>query len=252
MVLYFTGTGNSKYIAKRIADITGESLYSINDAIKSDTLFNSEDNKLIFSVPTYAWRIPKVVEDWINKSSFLPDTAVYFVMNCGGEIGNSEKYILKLCQKKSFRYMGISEIVMPENYLAMFSVPNEEQSKRIIAKREELIDSISNAIKSDTPLPHYKTNLSGKIMSSVINPLFYSLFVSDKKFTADKEKCISCGKCAKECPMNNVSMSDNKPTWNGNCTHCMACICGCEVSAVEYGKKSGRKVRYQCPHYGEE
>ena len=29
----------------------------------------------------------------------------------------------------------------------------------------------------------------------------------------------------------------------------MACICGCPVSAIEYGRKSQGKPRYQCPEY---
>jgi NAD-dependent dihydropyrimidine dehydrogenase PreA subunit len=248
MVLYFSGTGNSKYIAKRIAGITDDSLYSINDAIKSSALFNGEDNKIIFSVPTYAWRIPKIVEDWIIKSSFSVDTSVYFVMNCGGEIANSEKYLLKLCKNKDFKYMGCAEIVMPENYLAMFSVPTEEQSKRIISKREELIDSVASAIKEFKPLPAHSASLSEKLMSSVINPLFYTICVSDKKFRVSEEKCISCGKCTKECPLNNVILIDGKPTWNGNCTHCMACITTCPTEAIEYGKKSIGKPRYRCPY----
>ncbi len=247
MVLYFSGTGNSKYIAKRIAEITNDSIYSINDAIKSNTIFNGEDNKIIFSVPTYAWRIPKIVKDWINKSNFAPNTSVYFIMNCGGEIANSEKYLLKLCKNKDFKYMGCAEIVMPENYLAIFSVPNEEQSKRIIAKREDHINTLGEAIKSHMPFPAYKTNFTGKIMSSVINPMFYSLCVSDKKFTVDREKCTSCGKCTKECPLNNVALSDGKPVWHGNCTHCMACITICPTEAIEYGEKSKGKPRYRCP-----
>lgn len=248
MVLYFSGTGNSKYIAKRIADITNDTLYSINDAIKSNTVFNCDDSKLIFSVPTYAWRIPKVVEAWISKSKFANNTSAYFIMNCGGEIGNSEKYIRKLCKNTKLRFMGCAEIVMPENYLAMFSVPNEEQSKRMIAKKEDHINSLGEMIKSNTPLPDHKTNLSGKLMSAVINPTFYALCVSDKKFIADKEKCIACGKCAKECPLSNVIMADGIPTWNGNCTHCMACITCCPTEAIEYGEKSKGKPRYRCPY----
>ena len=39
MILYFSGTGNSKYAARRIADALGEPLLSLNDRIKSgDTL----------------------------------------------------------------------------------------------------------------------------------------------------------------------------------------------------------------------
>lgn len=248
MILYFSGTGNSKYIAKRIAEITDDSIYSINDAIKSSTLFSGEDNKIIFSVPTYAWRIPKIVEDWIIKSSFSADTSVYFVMNCGGEIANSEKYLLNLCKTKDFKYMGCAEIVMPENYLAMFSVPTEEQSKRIISKREKLIDSVANAIKELKPLPAHSASFSEKLMSSVINPLFYTICVSDKKFRVSEEKCISCGKCTKECPLSNVTLTDGKPMWNGNCTHCMACITICPTEAIEYGEKSKGKPRYRCPY----
>ncbi len=247
MVLYFTGTGNSKYIAKRIAEITDDTLYSINDALKSDSLFNCEDSKLTFVLPTYAWRIPTIVENWIAKSSFATDTVVYFIMNCGGEIGNSPKYISKLCKSKGFRYMGCAEVVMPENYLAMFTVPNEEQSHRIIDKREAQIESLGNTIKENSPLPDHKTNLTGRIMSTVINPLFYTLCVSDKKFNVDSNKCISCGKCVIECPINNVVLVDSKPKWNGSCTHCMACITICPTKAIEYGEKSKNKPRYRCP-----
>ena len=39
MILYFSGTGNSQYAARRIADALGEPLLSLNDRIKSgDTL----------------------------------------------------------------------------------------------------------------------------------------------------------------------------------------------------------------------
>ena len=64
MIFYFTGTGNSLYIAKRIAEITGDALVSMNDKIKqNDTQAIHTDNRLIFVVPTYGWRIPRIVGD---------------------------------------------------------------------------------------------------------------------------------------------------------------------------------------------
>jgi len=49
------------------------------------------------------------------------------------------------------------------------------------------------------------------------------------------------------CPLNNIRLNDSKPVWSKNCTHCMACICGCPSEAIEYGKRSRGKPRYQCP-----
>ena len=61
MIFYFTGTGNSLYIAKRIAGITGDALISMNDKIKqNDTQLIHIENRLVFVVPTYGWRIPRV------------------------------------------------------------------------------------------------------------------------------------------------------------------------------------------------
>lgn len=60
MVVYFSGTGNSKYVAKRIADSLQEKLLCMNERIKSsDTGPVKTGEKLVVVVPTYAWRIPR-------------------------------------------------------------------------------------------------------------------------------------------------------------------------------------------------
>ena len=80
-------------------------------------------------------------------------------------------------------------------------------------------------------------------MSGPVNPVFYRLFVKAAAFQAS-DACISCGQCAKRCPMNNITLVNGKPEWGGKCTHCMACICYCPAKAIEYGKKSVGKPRY--------
>ena len=69
MILYFSGTGNSKYVAKRIADALGDALVNLNDRIKSgDTSPVETGERVIIVTPTYAWRIPRVVRDWLRKT----------------------------------------------------------------------------------------------------------------------------------------------------------------------------------------
>ena len=84
MVLYFSGTGNSRYVAERIAVTLGEELLSMNDRIKAgDTSPVISAERLIIVTPTYAWRIPRIVRDWLAETDFPCGTQAWFVMSCG-------------------------------------------------------------------------------------------------------------------------------------------------------------------------
>lgn len=55
MILYFTGTGNSRYIAKRMKEKTSDDMICINDRIKrKDTGSIAVSGDLIIVTPTYA------------------------------------------------------------------------------------------------------------------------------------------------------------------------------------------------------
>ena len=244
MVLYFTGTGNSRHIAERIAHALNDTLISLNDRIKSgDITPLAVNGRLVLVMPTYAWRIPRIVRDHLLRTELRGARETWFVMDCGGEIGDADKYIRQLCSRKSFDYMGVKQIVMPENYVAMFGVPNDEQAARIIEKAQPDITDASETIKAEKKFAQPRRNAYDKLMSDIVNPVFYKFFVKADAFTAN-DKCIGCGKCAKMCPLNNIELKNSKPVWGKNCTHCMACICLCPTKAIEYGKKSVGKPRY--------
>ena len=244
MILYFSGTGNSKYVAKRIADALGDALVNLNDRIKAgDTSPVETGERVIIVTPTYAWRIPRVVCDWLRKTELRGAKQVWFVMTCGSEIGNADKYNRELCAEKPISCMGTAQIVMPENYIAMFSAPQADKARQIVAQAEPSIDRAIAAIQRNQPFAPMRNNLYDRFMSGPVNPIFYKFCVKADAFTVS-DTCIGCGQCAKRCPMNNVTLKDGKPVWGKNCTHCMACICYCPKEAIEYGKKSVGQPRY--------
>ena len=165
-------------------------------------------------------------------------------MTCGSEIGNAAKYNRVLCQEKQLTYMGTAQIVMPENYIAMFNAPQAEEARQIVARAEPDIDSAISVIAANQAFPPPRNNLYDRFMSGPVNPIFYSFFVKANAFAAG-DACIGCGQCVRLCPTNNITIQNGKPVWGGNCTHCMACICHCGAEAIEYGKKSQGKPRYQ-------
>ena len=244
MVLYFTGTGNSRYIAERIAEALGDQLLSMNDRIKAGDYSPVEtDERLVIVTPTYAWRIPHIVRDWLAETDFPCGAQAWFVMTCGSEIGNADKYNRALCKEKQLTYMGTAQIIMPENYIAMFNAPQTEEARQIVAKSEPDIDRVASAIAANQAFTPPRNNFYDRFMSGPVNPIFYSFFVKANAFTAGNA-CTGCGQCAKLCPTNNITIQNGKPVWGSDCTHCMACICRCPVEAIQYGKKSLGKPRY--------
>lgn len=243
MILYFTGTGNSRFIAEKIEDRTGDDIVCLNGRIKEQNTKGLNDDRFIFVVPTYAWRIPKVVREWIENTELKAGAKVWFIMDCGDGIGNAACYNRKLCKKKNWQYMGTMRIVMPENYIAMFNAPGREKADEIIMSSVPEIERAAAIIEDGIAFLEKKVTFSDWLLSAIVNPVFYSFIVKDKAFTVSPE-CSSCGLCEKLCPLNNVKIVDGKPKWNGNCTHCMACICHCPTEAIEYGEKSQGKNRY--------
>ena len=246
MILYFSGTGNSEYAAKRIAaELQDEAVNLFHKIRRNDCSKINSETPWVIVTPTYGWRIPRILQEWLSKTELKGAKDIYFVMTCGGSIGNAGKYVRKLCSKKGLSFKGCIPVVMPENYIALFSTPTEEQAMEIIERAEVVIDKVASYIRNGEEFPQAKISIGDRMSSGIINDLFYPLFVHAKKFYVTNT-CISCGKCLDVCPTNNIRMENKKPVWAENCTHCMACINRCPKEAIEYGKHSHGLPRYTC------
>lgn len=244
MIVYYTGTGNSGYAAKKIAEITGDSLLCMNERIRSlDTSGIDVSGALVIVTPTYAWRIPRIAEKWLEETPAAGAEGAWFVMTCGDSIGNADGYNRALCERKGIRYMGTMLTVMPENYIALFNAPEKEEAEAIIRRADPVLEKAAALIAEGREFPQTKISLKDRFLSSTVNPYFYRFTVKADSFYA-KDSCTGCSLCEKLCPLGNISLRDGKPVWGKECTHCMACICHCPAEAIEYGKASVGKPRY--------
>ena len=141
MIVYYTGTGNSRYVAQRFAAALGDDLITANEYIKNDTPADlHSDRPWVFVSPTYGWQIPRIFADFLRRGRFTGSRKAYFVMTCGSEIGNAGSRIAALCADIGLDYQGVLQVVMPENYVAMFYVPGAEEAAQIIAAAQPSID----------------------------------------------------------------------------------------------------------------
>ena len=150
-------------------------------------------------------------------------------------------------KEKGWSYQGCMQIVMPENYIALYDAPKKQEALTIIHNAEKQIAEAAEYIRTNRRIPKPEISVRDFVNSAWINPLFYPLIVHADKFYAT-DACISCGKCEQVCPLGNIQLKQGVPDWGKSCTHCMACICNCPKEAIEYGNSSKGKVRYLCSH----
>ena len=251
MIIYFTGTGNSKYLAEELSKLINDELVCANEYIKKGVCptFTSQ-RPFVFAGPVYSWRLARIFEDFILKSKFEGEgkESCYFVLTPGDSAGGAKKKLKDLCDEKGFGFKGMCEVVMPENYTALFTAPSDEVIKEQFGQADVLIKKLAKAIEAGRFYKSKGGSIVGKFLTNIVNPIFFKFIVKDRKFEVS-DKCISCGLCEKKCPLNDIRLVDGKPTWNGRCTHCMACINYCPVEAINYGKGTVNKKRYTAEKY---
>lgn len=243
MILYFSGTGNSEFVAKTMAEALGDELISINNYMKNGIAGDFVSGRpYVLVCPTYAWRVPLVVEDWLKTARLDGNDDMYFVLTCGAGTFGAQTYAKKLCDRIGMNFRGFKTVIMPENYIAMFNVPDKKKSERIVNAAMRPINAAIKAIERCEDIEE-KTPPFSMFMSTIVNWFFYKFTIGDKGFHLEKP-CTSCGRCVELCPLNNIRIIDGKPVWGGNCTHCMACICGCPAECIEYKNASQKRRRY--------
>ena len=75
MIFYFSGTGNTKWAASKLASATHEDLISIAPYMRADDSSHTlaepfilkENERLGFVFPVHGWRVPKLVREFIRK-----------------------------------------------------------------------------------------------------------------------------------------------------------------------------------------
>lgn len=247
MIFYFSGTGNSRFVAERIAKELGLEAIDVTKYTKArENPVFMDTGVYLFCCPSYMSATARTMTEFIESATFPSGVKAYFVVTCASSMGIAPKVSMDLCEKKGMEFMGAAQVVMPQNYIALFTTKEKDENGRIINEALPVIDKITETIKNGGKLDCKNIGSFEYSVTRWVRDVYYKDFMKTKKFTST-DKCIACGKCVKVCPLSNITLSDKRPVWGNNCTHCMACINQCPKDAIEYGKGSKGKPRYKGP-----
>ena len=244
--LYFSGTGNSKYAAELFCkEYDKESgAYSIEDA---DALSAVKDaNLIIIAYPVQYSTVPKIMRDYITDHSELwNNKKVFIIATMGLFSGDGAGILGRLLESCGAEVIGGLHLKMPD------SIADEKALKRPLEKNRELVKQADQKIKESV-----KRLKAGNPTQEGIGVLYrlagffgqrayfgHKTKRYSSKVKVDTDKCIGCGICEKLCPMNNISINEQKAVSGESCTMCYRCINKCPKQAITL---LGKRVVEQC------
>lgn len=251
MIFYFSGTGNSRYVAEQLATLLNDRIVAVAEAMAKEelsyTLTAEESIGMVF--PTYSWGPAPIMLDFISKmqvSGYTKSTYCYMVTTCGDDIGESVDIWQKSLPQGLIGNAAFS-VQMPNNYILLpgFDVDSKELEKAKIKNSISRIAQVADCISAHKETIDVVQGNWKWIKSRVILPLFWKYAMSDKPFHIEASWCTSCGLCVRSCPVKNITTDDaGHPVWNHNCKMCLSCIHRCPTRAINYGKMTRKKGRY--------
>ncbi|MCL2299461.1 MAG: EFR1 family ferrodoxin [Firmicutes bacterium] len=245
MIFYFTATGNSKYIAGRIAAQTGEQVIDIAECVRADSyVYDLADGEALgFVVPVYFYGIPMIVAEFLRKLRVSGKTYSYAIFNCGGTAGNAEGLF-----RRAFPVDAAFGIAMVSNYVPLYQMESDAEIKECLEKAETEIDVIIQRIRDKSVGSFDSTKGAFPRISTLVAYPLYKYGRKTGKFSVNNG-CTGCGLCVKICPRKAIQLESDKPVWTApQCEFCLGCLHRCPAAAINYGKKSAENGRYVNPN----
>ena len=247
VVVYFSGTGNSRFVAGVFGDEMGADCYSIEDCVDFAGLIAAHD-VIAFCYPVYMSRVPRIMREFVARHMDVL-FGKQIVIFCTQLLlsGDGARAFAALFPKNHVQILYAEHFFMPNNVnnLAILPMPSAKTVKKCMARARLKMKKVCNNIRR------------GKVKRRGFNPISRILGLPQGVFIHKTERlannnlrinsdCNQCGLCVKICPMKNLMLAENdgKITHNGNCTMCYRCLNQCPQKAINVLFKGKVKKQY--------
>ena len=209
IIFYFTGTGNSLYIARQLAG----------------------ENAELLSMPPY------MVRQFIRKAKLKAEYK-FAVLTYGARKCDAVEIWDRISRKADNAFDYINTIIMVDNWLPNFDM-NEQLKidKHIPENLQKITADINSRQHWHEPVTEEERQQhQGFMQRSGLDPEVGFLMKSEKFFTVT-DVCIDCGICTYVCPRGNYELTSRGVKTSGDCEFCFACIQNCPQKAIQFIKQ---------------
>lgn len=241
VLYYFSGTGNTKWVADRFKKIFKS--YNVDIDLVNMESGESQNLKkfdfLIVGSSVYAELPPKIVDDFLNRLNIVKKNMKTIVYSTQAAKSSAASCLMaKKLKKKGFNIVIQSSIRMPNNY--HFSVgkkPDISEVKALLIESEKKIKYIVENFMKEIEIKETNSEVRA-VFGKLCNKAFKSAIPKISKNISSTKDCGKCGLCLRNCPKNNITFENGHAVFHSKCILCLRCLHICPINAIRYkGKK---------------
>lgn len=224
IVFFFTGTGNSLWVASHLA----ERPISLPQAMKhADLTYEADEIGIV--CPCYRGRVPQMVQRFIRQAK-LKAAYLFAVVTYGSTPSDSTDALDKLAQEHGINFNYISTVHMVDNFLPSFDMnAQREMEKPTDEELAKVIEEVGQQTEWKWPVTDQDREFRARVVQMRGD---HFPAESSRIFVVKRDRCVGCGTCVKVCPRANWSFTGNGMAVEGDCEKCLACIHNCPQHAI--------------------
>jgi ferredoxin len=222
---YFTGTGNTKYLATKLKDQLGldNEQFSRIGQIESPVC-----EHLIIMFPIHGFNPPRPVKKAFDRLIKHANTVSFIAVGCN-DLWVNDAVSLSFINRLEGRKLGLNEIIaMPLAFVMEFP---HELAENLVTEATMKIHALKECIDNEIYV-HNEVTFKSKVINKLgrIESSAARLFGLELHAT---KSCNKCGVCFKACSFDNICEVKGKPKFGLKCGLCMNCIYTCPEQAIE-------------------
>jgi ferredoxin len=247
-IYYFTGTGNSLAAAKKIAEVLKDcELVPIASFQDTRGTITPAADRVGIICPVYDAGLPVIVADFAGRLDLVRAGYVFAVVTMGG-IGVSALHQLDtILHTKKGSLDAAFAVKMPGNFPPVGKAKMAEPEDPVLTAADARLAEIAGTIDKGLFVPPGFSPLSALMKFITYGPFTRNVHSMDKSFSVT-DACTSCGTCVKVCPVKNIMLVQDRPSWLHHCECCCACLHFCPVEAIQLNVMQGTKGRGRYRH----
>jgi flavodoxin/ferredoxin len=250
-VFYFSGTGNTELIAKRLAEALERKghrvdLFRIEELLKGTGHADYNAYSLIgIGHPVLGFGASGIVERFVQGlpqgDESRPGNAFVFKTASSPHYVNhsASDSVIRTLRTKGYRPFHNSILAMPCNFFFRY---DDRLNKQLYTSAIRKVERMAGEIAGGTP----RTLRIHPLLGWLLRIVNYFEEQKGAKYFAKglraSPSCTACMKCIRDCPVSNITAVEDGIRFGTDCIWCMRCIYSCQQQAIHATRLRGSVV----------